>query len=430
MKRSQKVLIFPGGTEIGLEIWRALKDCRNMVLYSAGSNVSNHAPYVFKNHFLVPDVHCNNWDGVLSNIINTYRIDYIFPAHDDVVMALAQNADKFNADVLSSPFSTCSICRSKTKTYNKFRHRLPVPKIFNKLSEIDAFPVFVKLDEGQGSQGACRADDPDTLKVLLKNNPDLITLEYLSGKEYTVDCFTDRRKGLLFCGGRERIRSRSGIAMNSKPVDKKINRICRKYADIISRELELYGAWFFQLKLDRLGVFRLLEIAPRISGTMATHRVLGLNFPLLTLYEKQGVNIEVMLNDHDVEIDRALVNRYRHNLEYDKVYVDLDDTLIINRRVNTLLVRFLYQAVNEGCKIILMSKSTNDVECVLKKWRLTSLFDKVVLLKKSDSKADLIDPKGAIFIDDSFSERKAVADRHKIPAFDCSMIELLIDERV
>jgi len=404
---------------------------RKLILYSAGSDISNHAPYVFKNHFIVPDVHTNNWIEPLNEIIEKNDIDYIFPAHDDVILALAQNADKLNADIISSPLSTCLICRSKTKTYNKFKNSLPVPKVFNKLSEIESFPVFVKPDKGQGTQGAyIVVDNLDMLKGLFKSNSDLIVMEYLPGKEYTVDCFTNRRKGLLFCSGRERIRIKSGISMNSKPVDEKTNKVFRKYTDIISQELELYGAWFFQLKLDNKGTFKLLEIAPRIGGTMATHRVLGINFALLSIYEKEGVDIEIMTNNNDVEIDRALINRYKHNIRYSKVYVDLDDTLIVNNVVNTQLIRFLYQAINKGCKIILLTKTKNDVENILKKWRLNTLFDEIILLKEDDSKADFIDPEEAIFIDDSFSERKSVFERHKIPTFDCSMVELLIDERV
>jgi hypothetical protein len=271
-------------------------------------------------------------------------------------------------------------------------------------------------------------DSPSLLRELLRNTKDMIVLEYLDGKEYTVDCFTDRRSGLLFCSGRERIRIKSGISMNSKPVEEEINSIFRKYAEIISRELEFYGAWFFQLKLDDSGTFKLLEIAPRISGTMATHRVLGINFPLLSIYEKEGVGIEIMTNICDVEIDRALVNRYKHNINYNVVYVDLDDTLLVNGKINIQLIKFLYQAINEGCKIILITK-TDDAENTLKKWRLKGLFDEVISLKKTDSKGDYINPEMAIFIDDSFSERKAVFERYKIPTFDCSMIELLIDER-
>ncbi|MGC8867465.1 MAG: ATP-grasp domain-containing protein, partial [Elusimicrobiales bacterium] len=95
---------------------------------------SNHAPYVFKRHFVVPDVHTSNWLNVLNEVIGNNNIDYILPAHDDVVVALTQNAGKVNAKIISSPPSTCLICRSKSKTYSKFRDLLPVPEIFDDIS--------------------------------------------------------------------------------------------------------------------------------------------------------------------------------------------------------------------------------------------------------------------------------------------------------
>jgi len=299
------------------------------------------------------------------------------------------------------------------------------------VSEVDKFPVFVKPDVGQGSQYASKVDNLETLEVILRNNPNLIISEYLPGKEYTVDCFTDRRKGLLFCGGRERIRIRAGISMNSKPVDAKTSMLFRKVAKVISDELDFHGAWFFQLKIDSSGSFKLLEIAPRISGTMATYRVLGVNFALLSIYENEGADIMIMRNNCNVQIDKALENRYKHNLKYNKVYVDLDDTLIIDDKVNPQLIQFLYQSLNKGCKLVLITKTTRqgNIQSILKQFRLGGIFDETIFLKKSESKFDFINPQGSIFIDDSFTERKAVFDRLGIPTFDCSMIEFLIDVR-
>ncbi len=431
MKMAKKnILVFPGGTEIGLEIWNSLKEFKEVELFSAGSPVSNHAPYVFKNHSIIPNIRDEKWIDVLNDVVKKRNIDYIFPGYDDVLLALSQNSTKINAEIITSPLNTCIVTRSKRKTYELFRGILPVPKTFENISEIKKFPVFIKPDKGQGSQHAEIVNDSDTLKFMLKNHSDLIILEYLPGKEYTIDCFSHRRKGLLFCGGRERIRTKNGISMNSKPVPSKINKIFKKFALRITDLLELHGAWFFQLKQDSIGKYKLLEIAPRISGTMATHRVLGVNFPLLSIYEKEGFEVSIMINENHVEIDRALTNCYKHDIYYNKVYVDLDDTIIVKNKINTNIVKFLYQAINEGCQIILISKTVNDIESYLKKWKLECIFDEVIILKKEDCKANYINPKNAIFIDDSFSERESVFLEHHIPTFDSSMIEILIDFKV
>jgi len=395
--KKRKVLIFPGGTEIGLEIWKSLRYCKEVSLCSAGNNTSNHAPYVFRENFFIPDVHESGWLETLSTTIEQHQIDYVFPAHDDVILALAQNADKIPAGIISSPLSTCLICRSKARTYEKFRNLLPVPRTFDKGSDVDRFPVFVKPDIGQGSKFALKVENLVTLEVLMRDNPDLVVSEYLPGKEYTVDCFTDRRKGLLFCGGRERIRVKAGISMDCKPVcDASMATKFRDAAKVISKELEFYGAWFFQLKIDSFGVLKLLEIAPRISGTMATVRVSGVNFAMLSIYEKEGVDIEIMRNDCQVHIDRALVNRYSHDIKYSTVYVDLDDTLIIDDKLNPQLMQFLCQSINNGCRIILITKNdkAGGVRLILKKFRIASIFDQIICLKKNESKADFIDPQG------------------------------------
>ncbi|MCE5213552.1 MAG: ATP-grasp domain-containing protein [Methanobacterium sp.] len=427
---TKNILVFPGGTEVGLEIWNSLKDCKEVELFSAGSPVSNHAPYVFKNHSIIPDIYHEEWIEELNYVLKKYDIDCIFPAYDDVLLALSQNSSKINAKIITSPPRTCKITRSKSKTYELFRNILPVPQTFDNISDITEFPVFVKPDKGQGSQFAEIVNNPYSLKCMLKKNSDLIISEYLPGKEYTVDCFSHRKEGLLFCGGRERIRTRNGISMNSKPVKFKLNKIFTEYALSITNLLELHGAWFFQIKQESKGNYKLLEIAPRISGTMATNRVMGVNFPLLSIYEREGYKVDIMTNINHVEIDRALINRYKHDINYNKVYVDLDDTLIIKNKINTQIMKFLYQAVNEGCQIILISKTVNNIRSYLKKWKLECLFDEIMILNKDDSKSDYIKPKNAIFIDDSFRERKTVFLRHKIPTFDSSMIEILIDDKI
>lgn len=202
------------------------------------------------------------------------------------------------------------------------------------------------------------------------------------------------------------------------------------YAAAIAGRLCLHGAWFFQLKRAANGVLTLLEVAPRIAGTMALHRVQGINFALLSLYEQERIPVQLLRNDVPVEIDRALVSRYRHDLHYDTVYVDLDDTLILRGRVNCELVRFLYQCLNQQKQLVLLTRHASDVHETLRRYRLAGLFDQIVHCGHAPKADHVLEGGDAIFIDDSFRERRAVSATRGIPTFDCSMIEMLLDERI
>jgi hypothetical protein len=420
------VLVFPGGTEIGLEIQRAMCHCKDVHLFSAGSDVSNHAPYVFARHFVIPTIYESVWIDRLNQIIAEQKIDYIFPAYDDIVVALAQNASRINAKIISSPLDTCMITRSKTLTYHYFAGKIPVPVQFADIESIEQYPIFLKPDKGQGSAHTHIAYNKQQLACLFNQEHEHILLEYLPGEEYTIDCFSDRDQGLLFCGGRQRTRTKSGISMHSRPISEPL---FNEYAQLISSELTFHGAWFFQLKKDGQDTYKLLEIAPRIAGTMALHRGLGINLALLSLYEQERIPVKVLGRNMCIEIDRSLVNRYSHQIKYSTVYVDFDDTLILNGQINTDLVQFLFQCINSNIRIILITKHAEDITITLKRHRLAGIFDGIIHLRRSDSKSDYIDSSDAILIDDSFSERKSVEEKLGMPTFDCSMLEVLIEHR-
>jgi hypothetical protein len=301
-----------------------------------------------------------------------------------------------------------------------------VPLEYRCANDIDNYPVFLKPDRGQGSFDVQLAGSREELLALLCRRQGHLIMEYLPGEEYTIDCFSDRERGLLFVGGRVRSRIRNGIAVQSHTVD---NPLFWSLARAISSKLEFHGAWFFQLKTDSQGVLKLLEVAPRIAGTMALNRVLGVNFPLLSLYEQERIPIRILRNRVDVEIDRALVNRYRHTLSYDEVYVDFDDTLVHDGTVNTELVRFLYQCINRKVPIILLTRHAGELGQSLRQHRLTELFDKVIHLREGQCKGTFIKSSRALLIDDSFRERIEASQRCLLTV-DCSMVEMLMDERV
>lgn len=422
-----RVLIFPGGTEIALELRQALGWCKEVELFSAGAPISNHAPFVFAHHTEVSSVSECGWLDGLAAVIDAHDITHVFPAHDDTLVQLVRNASSIQAKIVTSPAATCLLTRSKTATLRHLTSFVPSPRVFLSEAEVVDYPVFVKPDQGQGSQRTAVVYNRQQLQMLLGLDPSLAIFEYVPGPEFTVDCFSDRETGLLYVGGRERIRVRSGIAMDSGPIQRPE---FKDYAARISDHLDLHGGWFFQVKEDSNGILKLLEIAPRIAGTSAISRVRGVNLPLLSLYESDRIPVQIAEQHTEVRIDRALTNRYRHDVVFDELLVDFDDTLVVRGRLNVNLVKLLFQAFARGVRLVLVTRCGGNLERSLERWRLDALFDQIVHLTKGESKADCVQSRKAILIDDSFVERLDVRTRIGIPVFDSTMIEMLFDDRI
>jgi len=423
------ILVFPCGTEIAMEIFHSLKYARFLTLFGA-SSVDDHGMYVYKNYFSgVPFFNEPGFIEALNKIIDENEIDFIFPSHDSPLLEMSRCSDKLHAKVLTSPYETCEICRSKLKTYEFFQNCEYVPRVYADASAVTEFPVFIKPDIGQGSSGIQKIDDREQLLRALSGEKKAI-VEYLPGEEYTVDCFTDRYGVLQFASMRTRARTRNGISVHSAIVH--TDPTCRAIAESINSMLKFEGLWFFQVKHNRGGAYRLLEIAPRVAGTMCVHRAAGVNLPLLTVYDRMGFDVSCVMEMDSVEADRALINRYRLKIDYDRVVVDFDDTLVINGAVNTQLVSFLYQCVNTGKKIVLLTKHAGALAENMNRARISpTLFDEIIQIEPSSDKADFFAFKPVdIFIDDSFSERKKVRQRYGIKTFSVDMVEGLLDWRM
>ena len=425
----KNIAIFPAASEIGLEINRALKYSTRLNVYGF-SSMRDHTEYVYENYILdLPFIKDKNFIEELNKRIIEFKIDFIYPANDDVQLFLTENQKKIKARIITSQEETVEICRSKIKTYNYLKKENFIPKIFKDYSEIHEYPIFIKPDIGQGSKGAKIIKDEKELRNILENTTEkMVISEYLPGEEYTIDCFTDFKGQLRVTKMRNRKRIRLGISVNSEilKLDEEVLRI----ANIINNYFDFNGAWFFQLKIDSSGKYKLMEIAPRISGTMGISRNTGINYPLLTIFNQMKQEVEIIENNYEIEVDRAFINRYKLNLEYENVYLDLDDTLILKEKVNTFLIMFLYQCINKKKKIYLLTRHSKEVEKTLKKHKICEeIFEEIIHLKEEDKLKSNYIKENSIFIDDSFRERYDVMKKKNIPVFDVSEVESLIDWR-
>ena len=421
--KKQNVFVFPCGSEIGLELYRSLSTSTHVTLFGA-STVPDHGEFVYERYIEgVPHVDDPSFIDMVNSIVDENGIDFLFPAHDSVVLKLAENAKQMHCRVLGSPVETCLICRSKRLTYKTFASLLRVPMFYDDLDRVRNWPLFLKPDIGQGSKGIHLSQDRKEAEFYLAQDPSLLLLEYLPGTEYTIDCFTDRHGKLRFAGARERTRIQNGISVHTRPVN---HPAFQEMARTINATLEFRGVWFFQLKRSVTGELSLLEIAPRVAGTMALYRNLGVNFALLTVFDAMGVDVGVLSNKYHLEMDRALAACFKADIDYQHLYIDLDDCLIQDGEVNPKAVSLLYQCLNRNIKLHLLTRHAGSVSETLKRYRLAGVFDSVVDLAKNERKSDYIRHTNAIFIDDSFVEREEVLHKKGIAVFAPDAIESLL----
>lgn len=421
----KNILVFPCGSEIGLSIQQQLKYSRFFHLIG-GSSTEDHGIIVFEDYIgNIPMIDDPEFIQSIQTIVKDRNIHAIYPTLDKVMYALKKHEKEIGCTIVSSPLETTEICNDKAKTYEALKDTNLIPEVFA-ASEIteEIFPVFVKPKIGYGSRGAKLVFSKIQLNLEIDKNPDLLVLENLPGEEFTVDCFTDRHGNLLFSKGRKRGRIRNGISVNTYYVDNQSE--FESIAKIINDRLEFRGAWFYQVKRDRHGKLKLLEVASRFGGSSILANGLGISFPLLSLMDLFNIDLSIVENQYQLELDRALDSKYKSNLHFTTIYIDYDDCLVLeDGTVNSDLIRLIFQWINKGKRVILLTKHIGDISQELYKHRLGNVFDKIIHLSPDEDKSDYINEFPSIFIDDSFAERKNISQKHHIPVFSPDMLNVL-----
>lgn len=402
----KRVLVVPAGTEIAHEVIESLRFSKFWDVYG-GNSVKDHSEILLKDrcHF-VPFVIDPDFVSAVQDLVTKLKIDFVVPAHDEALFRLAGRID---GAIVAGPLPDLGdLLKLKSTTIAKLRPVVPTPQIYAPGEE--TFPVFCKPDRGQGSRGIKIVNDPDELRRMRAADGNLIVQELLTGEEVTIDCFSDPSSRVLFAGARSRVRTTGGISVRSRLVgDAELPNLASR----ISGELQLTGAWFFQMKRGADGLYKLLEVANRIAGSSGFQRVRGINLMDAWLHQLSGQAVTFQSPaDIDFVYDRALYVKTIVRSQVDVFYVDFDDTLILDGgKINHRLVGMLYGAkYNKQKKLILLTRHDGIVEEKLAAFGLSALFDEIIHLKKGERKSGSIAGAQAIFIDDSYRERADVAE--------------------
>ncbi len=252
------------------------------------------------------------------------NIHLILPLVSKELLPLAKckaNFENEGIKILVSSIDAIQIANNKSSCYRFLKSKgLAVPH-FQVVQTTDEFinaaselgypdkPFCFKPSVSNGSRGFRIVDDTidenkhlfgqkpynthirynDALRILSsKPFPELLISDYLPGAEYSVDCLAENGKAKLIVP-RLRKKMINGISVQGSFIkDEKIIVYCTNIIEAIG----LHGNIGIQLKNDHNDQPLLLEINPRVQGTIVAALGAGVNLPLLAVKQELGIAIE------------------------------------------------------------------------------------------------------------------------------------------
>jgi carbamoyl-phosphate synthase large subunit len=118
--------------------------------------------------------------------------------------------------------------------------------------------------------------------------PELLVSDYLPGPEFSIDCLANNGRAIAVVP-RLRKKTINGISVQGEFInDEAIITYCRKIIECIG----LHGNIGLQVKMSKENKPLLLEINPRVQGTIVAALGAGVNLPVLAVRQACGLPID------------------------------------------------------------------------------------------------------------------------------------------
>ena len=252
----------------------------------------------------------------MYSIAKKTNADIIMPLVTRELERFAAETDRFSAigtHICVCPLDSLKIANDKGLLLDTLsQNQIPVPK-YIRITRADEFapacqklgypvlPVCFKPSKANGSRGFriidssvdkgrllfnekpnsvyMSFDEAEQILSHMESIPELLVMEYLPGDEYSIDILADQGS-TLYCVPRKRLAMNGGISVHCLMEN---NADIISYCESIVSALNLDGNIGIQVRADRNGDFRILEINPRVQGTIVACNASGVNFPYLSI---------------------------------------------------------------------------------------------------------------------------------------------------
>jgi carbamoyl-phosphate synthase large subunit len=249
-------------------------------------------------------------------------VDVILPTVDAELRPLARAKPRFSAagvDLLLAPAAALDIILDKLVLAEHCAGVVRVPRTELFGPSVDpaswTYPVVVKPREGSGSRGVIIVGSAKELAAL-DRSPALIVQEFLPGEEYSVDVLADADGRVIASVPRLRARVDSGVSVGGLTVhDPEVEWFGRA----VARATGVTFVANVQCRRDQAGSPALLEVNPRMPGTLGLTIASGVDMPRLALAALLGKPLPEQLDFCERAVVRFLDERFLDPAEISNV---------------------------------------------------------------------------------------------------------------
>jgi len=157
----------------------------------------------------------------------------------------------------------------------------------------------------------------------------------------------------------------------------------------------------------------------------SAYRAVGVNIPLLYIQDYLQRRFEIFHFVDPAHLTVADDAALRYCFELKHIFVDLDETLIIDTRRVDYVTAFLERCAAAGSRISIISRHEYDIPATLARAGIAAgLFEQIHAVAQGTRKSTCVaNSDGAIFIDNEFAERLDVRRRTGIPVLDTNQLD-------
>lgn len=308
-----RVLVTGAGGPAGIAAMKSLQAEGPVELIAADMDPWAPGLYLTPERTLLPAGAAPDFTSVLLARCQELGVNVVLPTVDDELQPLARARETFAAAgvaLLLAPAAALDVILDKLALAAHCAGVVPVPRteLFGPSVDVTSwtYPVVVKPRRGAGSRGVVIVDSAAELAVL-DRSPSLIVQDFLPGEEYSVDVLADAAGHVIASVPRLRTRVDSGVSVGGRTVhDAEVEWFGRA----VARATGITYVANVQCRRDRDGTAALLEVNPRMPGTLGLTIASGVDMPRLALAALLGRPVPAHLDFCERAVIRFLDERF------------------------------------------------------------------------------------------------------------------------